>query len=113
MIARSLNIKLGQEYIKYRTRLTNSTYFAIDITYNIKWDQQKNSIKFKVENSAIYLEKELNKYHLQHRILANKRIILDKFSLWLALDLWLSNMDKSHISFLEDLEIDKLVVNIR
>ena len=112
MIARSINISNSQEYVNYRHELTDDIDIVFRITYDIEWDTKNNKLKFKVNGSSVYLEKEMNKYHIQYKILSNKQLILDKFSLWLALDLWSPSIDKNMVSFLDDLELDKLMVSI-
>lgn len=110
MLSTKIDIKHHRQYIEYLKQLNDDVSIIFKILYKIKFNKVSKSINFDIKNTEVYLEKNKNKFHIKHSIKSNNLLIIDKFSLWLALDLWLVNYNNENI--LDGLNFDKININI-
>ena len=107
MLTSSLSIQTHEQTIIYRHNLNSDTDIVFNISYKLRFDKR---LVFDIEETSVYLEREKNRYHIKHTT-EDQTMIIDKFALWLALDLWIP-LDDRNVDFLDGLQIDKLIIEI-
>lgn len=91
--------------------LTSTYPLPNEIFLKIKVEREpiikKAKVKFKNINSKIYLERNGNKYHMDHKLKAwSNKISVDHFSFWFTLDLLNLNDMGNFDDLFEKIDLD-------
>ena len=109
MLTANINIKDHQQFVTYRQAINTDTDIVFDITFDMSFNVDTNKLMFTANDSKVYLEKDKNKFHIKHAIKSNT-LNIDGFSLWMALDMWIPEVNINSNSIFDGLAVDKLTI---
>ena len=111
MLSVSTDVKHHRRYVMYNMRINDDTAIVFEVVYKIRFDHEVKTLKFNVVSSKVYMEREMNKFHIKHIAKSDGSLTLDQFSLWLAMDLWVPGICKID-NVLNNLEFDKITIHV-